>query len=53
MIVLNFHAQDLTNGCGRDLHGTGPDSRPGAGQQKRDDFYPQAGPGRQMKRDFF
>ena len=32
IIVLTFHAQDLTKGCGRGMHGPGP------GRQKRGDF---------------
>ena len=27
IIVLTFHAQDLTKGCGRDLHGARPNPR--------------------------
>ena len=28
IIVLTFHEQDLTKGCGKGLHGPEPDARP-------------------------
>ena len=51
IIVLTFHEQDLTKGCGRGLHGPEPDARPvpGMALQMKGDFF--NGPCRQIKGD--
>ena len=48
IIVLTFHEQDLTKGCGRGLHSPQPDARPVPGPAC--DF--SNWPGQQMKGDF-
>ena len=35
IIVLTFHAQDLTKDCDRGMHGRGQDKRPGPGKRRR------------------
>ena len=55
IIVLTFHAQDLTKGCGRCLQGPGPDPMPVPGPvrgpcwQKGGDFLPT---GQQKRNEF-
>ena len=50
IIVLTFHAQELTKGCGRGQHGPGPDWRSVLGPAMTDEF--SYGPGRQKRNEF-